>query len=681
MEPEENTEELSHLTDRALQSEMDAASAYVQSKFIESKTARFADEQRWLEAYRNFRGIYGPDTQFTETEKSRVFIRLTKTKVLAAYQQLIDVLFGGNKFPLSIEPTVIPEGVMEAIHFSPEEPEGAGGLMDLKPGETIDDLLSRIGPIKDKIGPVKEKIKPGEGTRPGDVTYHPALVAAKNYEKRIHDALVESDSNKNLRYAAFEAALFGTGMMEGPFAIEKTYPRWVEGKYDPVIKTVPKVSNVSVWDYYNDPEAYSMEESEYGIRRRKYTKAGLRALKRQEYFIRSKIDEAIECGPNYNEEWWEDHMQDNTVTGAHNRYEVLEFWGYIDGEELDSFGLPELDGDSEDFVVNIWVCNGKVIRATAANYEAFKIPFYRVPYELNPYSFWGIGVAENMKDSQELTNGFWRMAIDNAALSGNLVFDIDEDALVPGQDMKVYPGKIFRRQSGAPGQAVVGIKFPNVSNENMQMYDKARVLADESTGITSYSHGQTGVTGIGRTAAGISMLMDASGGAIKSVVKNFDDYLLAPMGKAMFDFIKELEAGMNIEYDGDLEVKARGTDSFVATEVRSQRLLQFLQITQAPNLAPFPKIDYLIREIAKSLDLDPDKTVNNMADAAIQAEILKKLNPEPQQEMPVEGAPPPTDTAGGANGNIGVGSAPPPGAPGFSGNGEAGGIPPEAMPQ
>ena len=26
--------------------------------------------------------------------------------------------------------------------------------------------------------------------------------------------------------------------------------------------------------------------------------------------------------------------------------------------------------------------------------------------------------------------------------------------LVPGQDMKVFPGKIFRRQSGMPGQAI-----------------------------------------------------------------------------------------------------------------------------------------------------------------------------------------------------------------------------------
>ena len=65
------------------------------------------------------------------------------------------------------------------------------------------------------------------------------------------------------------------------------------------------------------------------------------------------------------------------------------------------------------------------------------------PYELNPYQFFGIGIPENMEDSQAIMNGHARMAIDNLALAGNLVFDIDESALVQNQNMEVYPGKIF----------------------------------------------------------------------------------------------------------------------------------------------------------------------------------------------------------------------------------------------
>ena len=40
---------------------------------------------------------------------------------------------------------------------------------------------------------------------------------------------------------------------------------------------------------------------------------------------------------------------------------------------------------------------------------------------LNPYSFFGVGIAENMDDTQTLMNGFMRMAVDNGILSGNLL--------------------------------------------------------------------------------------------------------------------------------------------------------------------------------------------------------------------------------------------------------------------
>ena len=84
-------------------------------------------------------------------------------------------------------------------------------------------------------------------------------------------------------------------------------------------------------------------------------------------------------------------------------------------------------------------------------------------------SFFGVGIAENMDDTQTLMNGFMRMAVDNAVLSGNLLIEVDETNLVPGQDLSVYPGKVFRRQGGAPGQAIFGTKFPNVAGENLQV--------------------------------------------------------------------------------------------------------------------------------------------------------------------------------------------------------------------
>ena len=62
-----------------------------------------------------------------KSEKSRVFIKVTKTKTLAAYGQIVDVLFANNKFPLSIDPTELPEGVVADVHFDPQEPEQLRG--------------------------------------------------------------------------------------------------------------------------------------------------------------------------------------------------------------------------------------------------------------------------------------------------------------------------------------------------------------------------------------------------------------------------------------------------------------------------------------------------------------------------------------------------------------------------
>jgi hypothetical protein len=525
---------------------------YVNERFKRAEDARNADEERWLRSYRNYRGIYGPDVQFTSSEKSRVFVKVTKTKTLAAYGQIVDVLFGNNKFPLTINPSVLPDGVAEAVHINLDpNAERAGDAIrepfkqesnkpyligpdtKLQPGETIADLQRRLGPVEDKVAPVSEKIIEGDGTTPTTATFHPAMIAAKKMEKKIHDQLQESGASKHLRSMAFEMALLGTGVMKGPFAVDKEYPNWDEdGDYDPLIKTVPSTNHVSLWNFYPDPAASSMDDAEYVVERHKMSRNQLRALKGRPYFIDEAIEDAVATGSDYVRKHWEMKMEDDdTAPTDTERWEVLEFWGFVDVDVLEENGIniPSELKDLHEVNANIWISNGKVLRCVLNPFKPARIPYYAVPYEHNPYSFFGVGIAENMDDTQTLMNGFMRMAVDNAVLSGNLLIEIDETNLVPGQDLSVYPGKVFRRQGGAPGQAIFGTKFPNVAGENMQLFDKARVLADESTGFPSFAHGQTGVSGVGRTASGISMLMSAANGSIRTVVKNVDDYLLAPI--------------------------------------------------------------------------------------------------------------------------------------------------------
>jgi len=658
---------------------------YIMEKYNKAEDTRRQDEDRWLQSYRNYRGIYGPDVQFTEAEKSRVFIKVTKTKVLAAYGQIIDVLFANQSFPVTVEPTKLPENVEEAVHFDPQQnqmdqqtgapvsPYGfAGDGQDLPPGATLTTLAQNgLGPLEEKLSEV-DGLKSGQGMTPSSMTFYPALVAAKKMQKKIHDQLEEAHASKQLRSTAFEMSLFGTGIMKGPFAVDKEYPNWdEEGEYNPVIKTVPSTSHVSVWNFYPDPDASNMDEAQYVIERHKMSRSQLRSLKKRPFFRSQVIDDVVDMGEGYVKKYWEDDLRDYQTDHDIERFEVLEYWGTIDRETLEEAGveIPDEVIDLDEVQANIWFCNNRILRAVINPFKPARIPYYAVPYELNPYSFFGVGIAENMDDTQTLMNGFMRMAVDNAVLSGNLLIEIDETNLVPGQDLSVYPGKVFRRQGGAPGQAIFGTKFPNVSGENMQLFDKARVLADESTGLPSFAHGQTGVSGVGRTASGISMLMNAAAGGIKTVIKNVDDYLLAPLGKSMFSF--NMQFDFDPEIKGDLEVKARGTESLMANEVRSQRLMQFLQVASTPSLAPFAKFPYIVREIAKSMDLDPDKVTNSMEEATLQAQIMQQ-NAPPQPAAPPQqqagGVPGVADTAGTGGGNIGIGQAPTPGEQGFTGN-------------
>ena len=117
---------------------------YIQEKQREAEDGRQVHEERWLRAYKNFRGIYDSTTQYTTTEKSKVFIKITKTKVLAAYGQIVDILFANKKFPITVESTPVPEGIAEFAHLQtpldknkPTSPYGfEGDGRELPPGGT-----------------------------------------------------------------------------------------------------------------------------------------------------------------------------------------------------------------------------------------------------------------------------------------------------------------------------------------------------------------------------------------------------------------------------------------------------------------------------------------------------------------------------------------------------------------
>ena len=657
---------------------------HIREKFHQSETSRLYDERRWLKAYRNYRGLYGPEMAFRTNEKSRVFVKITKTKVLAAFGQIIEVLFSGGKFPLGISPTPVPEDIAEYAHLKqqapqqpqqPQDPYGfKGDGREIPPGATADMLMKNLAQEYENVGFDEGPANAGEPQ------IEPAGIGAKNLEKLIHDQLEESEAITTLRHVFFEMCLLGTGILKGPFSFDKEYHSFEEQEdtsiYIKKIKSVPKIEAVSCWNFYADPNATNISDCDYAIQRHSLNRQQFSDLRKMPFFNEEMIDHCLEEGPNYQVRGYESSLynRETVETIYKNRYEVLEYWGIIDKDLAKQCGI---ESDKSVISVNAWICGNKVLRMVENPFTPTRIPFMVCPYELNPYQFFGIGVPENMEDSQQIMNGHARMAIDNLALSGNLVFDIDETQLAPGQDMKIFPGKIFRRQSGQPGTSINAIKFPNSTQENMMMFDRFRQLADEATGIPSYSHGTTGVQSTTRTAAGMSMLMGAAALSIKTVIKNIDDYLIKPLGDSFFHWNMQFNADMP-HIKGDLEIKARGTSSLMQKEVRSQRLMTFMQTAANPALAPFVRWHTCLKEIAKALDIDPDQLINDPEKAAIYAQIMGMANGNQnntaavgeQDPMATVGKVPEgasvTDPTGNGGGNIGVGNIPMPGEAGFA---------------
>ena len=214
---------------------MPGLAGYIKSKFEDAENGRRVHEERWLTAYKNFRGIYDSTTQYRDSERSKVFIKITKTKVLAAYGQISDILFSNKKFPIVVEPTPVPEGIAEFAHLETpldaviQDPYGyKGDGRELLPGATEATMQDQS---MDFLGGISNNFPEGSGLRAGrakmgEPQIEPAKRTALNLEKLIHDQLLDTNATSVFRNAIFESSLLGTGVIKGPLNFYKRIHKW-----------------------------------------------------------------------------------------------------------------------------------------------------------------------------------------------------------------------------------------------------------------------------------------------------------------------------------------------------------------------------------------------------------------------------------------------------------------------
>lgn len=619
--------------------------------FQEYKDARKETENEWLKDLRQYQGIYEPDVlarlDAASGSRSKVFVGLTRTKVMAAYSRIIDLLFQHGDVFFSVDPTPVPQidplKAMEMRQMAMDQIMMASGQ---DPMMNQDLVQARMMELEGEFLELEKEI---------------ALEAAESMTVDIEDQLIETNAEMKLKESMLEACIFGSGAVKaGTVRIDKkqSYSKMLDpetgeqGYALSVVETVaPDVESVSIFDLYPDPYCTTLEDCDGLFRRHVLTRRQMRDLADLPQFDSDMVRYLLKIHRNGNHTEEDHETTRRRIAGINensesNRFVVMEYWGTVDGYELEEHGieLPEGSDLSDDYSACVWFCDGKVLKVLLNPIAGYKIPYHIFPYERSPHQFWGTGVPRMMRDSQGTMNTATRIWLDNMALSSGPMVEVNTDLLAAGEDpTDIHPWRVFLREGGDGSMPAVRWYQP-VANANglNQIVEIFRRFADETTSLPSYTHGEQ-TQGLNKTATGMSMLMGAANIALKSTIKNIDDFLIEPMIESLFHF--NMEFGTNEKSKGDLRIVARGSTALVQKEVQSQRLLQFLSIV-GDNSGGVVKQTELLREIAQSMDIDPDKIMKTEEQIALEQQQQQQLLQAQMQQAASAGGPPSQVDAG-----------------------------------
>ena len=602
--------------------ELASLGSILKAKYTEYKDARDDIEDDWIEDLRAFMGQYDPDVLSkiqSKGDRSQVYVGLTRTKVLAAYSRITDLLFQpGQKFfsiektPLSKQPLVEQELAERAALEIQQAAEqvGTAGIEEL--------VIARLNELTEEIEAETEQ-------------------RVKNMEEAILDQALENNLEGKMKDAIMEQVIFGTGAMKaGTLRIEKDH-KWIKGDegFNLIYEenAMPEMEAVSIFDLYPDPHATSVDDMRDIFRRHIISRAEFNALKDYPGFNVDLINECIEMNPEGNHDEAQHEIDRRNIANVNDsntnteKFEVLEFWGSLNGHDLEDAGVEfgEDDDLSMEYDANIWMISGKVIKAQLNPLPGGVIPYFIFPYEKNPHAFWGTGVPRMMRDSQATMNAATRIYLDNVALSSGPMVEVNTDIMASGEDpTELYPWRVFLREGGDGNQPMVRFYQPQSNSPALvSVIELFRRFADETTALPSYTHGQT-QSSLNRTATGISILMSNANIVLKSVIKNIDDFLTKPMIRSLYDWNMTWNENENVK--SDMRIVAKGSTALIQKEVQSQRLLQFLSLINNPLDAQMVDREKLLTDIAKSLDIDPDEVIKTdkemMDEQALQQAIL-----------------------------------------------------------
>ncbi len=604
--------------------------AHVRKCWSTAYIAKLDVEQRMLKALRQRRGEYDPEilAEIEKTGGSKIYMMVTSNKCRAATSWLRDTLLGASEDkPWTISPTKNPE-------LSPEDLEEAE-RQATEEAYSIEQALGAEITTPQKMEELVERAK----DRAMALARKEAASDVKRMEDKMEDQLQEGGFVSELSKFLDDLTTFPSALMKGPVIRNKPTLTWekdANGEYIAVVKNalVKEWERVDPFNIYPAPHSTDVNDG-FLIERHRLQRKQLVELKGVEGYSDAAIDSVLDMyGRGGLHEWLRIDTQKAQAEGKSTLaimqntdalIDALQFHGSVQGKMLIEWGMsPEQIPDPlKEYDCEVWLIGSWVIKATL-NYDPFgRKPYYKASYEEIPGVFWGNSVADLVRDCQTVCNSAARALVNNMGIASGPQVYVNVDRIPPGENItQMYPWKIWPTLSDPYGSNTPPVEFfqpGSLANELMGVYEKFSVLADEYSGVPRYMTGDASAGGAGRTASGLSMLMGNAGKAIKGVIANIDENVIAPLVERLYLYNMRYET--DPELKGDVKVVAKGASGLVQRDQAQVRRNEFLGIIgQNPVFSQIvgeEGIAALLREGAKTLGMDAEKIVPSEEDIRV----------------------------------------------------------------
>jgi len=630
--------------------------SHVRKCWEAARDAKQPIERIMLKALRQRRGEYEADklAQIRETGGSEIFMMVTETKCRGAESWLRDILLDEGMVPFDLKPTHVPE-------MPPDYEERITAAM----GQKV------IGAIQSGIPldpMVMEQMQEQLGDEMKQALLAEATDRAERMKKRIQDQFAEGGMVENFSAFISDLATYPAAIVKGPVVRRRRQLEWVQdetGAFVPQTedRIIPTYQRVDPFRFYPEPGLTRLEEG-YCIEHHRLSEADLSDLIGVPGYDDGAIKAVLAEGASSEWLWSAEHTKAelenkyNIWRSDSNKYDALEFWGRVSGQDLIDFGLDaeEVPDVSRMYDACVWVVGKWVIKATL-NYD----PLGDKPYRMTscvkrPGALWGVSIPELIEDVQAMCNAAARALANNMGIASGPQVEISVDRLAEGEKItQVFPWKVWQTVADPMGSGQPAVRFNQPDDRSgplLAVYQQFARMADEQSGIPAYVYGDGAVGGAGRTASGLSMLMGSAGKGIRQTVMHIDFDVIGPLVTAQYNWNMQYVDDMTIK--GDCEVIPRGAVTLANREQLNVRRVEFLQATANPLDAQIVGAKgraAILREVAKGLAMPVDNIVPTDEQIDIQAgmqaaaqqqqaAVTAQQTPNPEAEISAPGGAP-----------------------------------------